>query len=118
MTCSRGDETIFWAFMNDSLLMLILILLINVNILLINVNTCKVKSNCTLSIRVNSIILMVRRFIKFLALLLSVGLLALTLALGWSLPTAGQILPSLSWSEEDIKGIDNSLTGRSGAEKL
>ena len=45
---------------------------------------------------------MVWKFIKVLALLLSVGLLSLTLALAWEFPTVGQTLPDLGGSEEEI----------------
>jgi hypothetical protein len=45
---------------------------------------------------------MVRGFIRFLAFLLSVVLLALTLALAGQFPTAAQILPGIGWSEGDI----------------
>ncbi len=43
---------------------------------------------------------MIRKTIRILAFLLSVG--ALTLALTWEFPTVAQTLPGLSWSEDDI----------------
>ena len=50
---------------------------------------------------------MVRRLINFLGLLLCVVLLASTLALGWSLPTAALTLPGLSSSGDDLSTESN-----------
>ena len=48
------------------------------------------------------IISLVRRSICILAFLLSVGLLSLTLSLGWALPTVAQTLPGLGLSDNEI----------------
>ena len=47
---------------------------------------------------------MIRRIIRILAFLLSVGVLTLTLAIIWEFPTVAQTPPGLDWSEEDISG--------------
>ena len=47
---------------------------------------------------------MIRRIIRILAFLLSVGLLTLTLAVTWEFPTVAQTLPGLDWSEDYISG--------------
>ena len=46
---------------------------------------------------------MVRKSIRVLAFLLSVGLLTLMLALAWEFPTIAQTLPGLGWSENEVR---------------
>jgi len=49
----------------------------------------------------DSYLLKIRRLIKFLVLVLCIGLLSLTITLGWSMPTVAQIFPDLNSSENE-----------------